>query len=89
MNFGRSVDRPSLPQWRHGSLSEIAAACALNATISTTTQRRPFVFAGGGQNAIGRHGTVTDDWPEDVPVAEAEIDVFEAWFGDLLDELFG
>ena len=32
--------------------------------------------------------TVTDNWPEDVPVTEAEVDVFEAWFGDLLDELF-
>jgi hypothetical protein len=32
---------------------------------------------------------VTDDWPKDVPVTEAEIDVFEAWFGDLFDELFG
>ena len=31
--------------------------------------------------------TVTDDWPEDVPVTEAEIKVFEAWFGDLFDEL--
>jgi hypothetical protein len=30
---------------------------------------------------------VTDDWPEDVPVSEAEVDVFEAWFGDLFDEL--
>jgi hypothetical protein len=33
--------------------------------------------------------TVTDDWPEDVPVTEAEIAVFEAWFGALFDELFG
>ena len=32
--------------------------------------------------------TVTDDWPKDVPVTEAEIEVFEAWFGDLFDELF-
>ncbi len=32
--------------------------------------------------------TVRDDWPEDVPVTEAEIEVFEAWFGDLFDELF-
>jgi hypothetical protein len=32
--------------------------------------------------------TVTDDWPEEVPVTEAEIEVFEAWFGDLFDELF-
>lgn len=32
---------------------------------------------------------VTDDWPKDVPVTESEVDVFEAWFGDLFDELFG
>jgi hypothetical protein len=32
--------------------------------------------------------TVTDDWPEEVPITEAEIEVFEAWFGDLFDELF-
>ncbi|MBK8456908.1 MAG: hypothetical protein IPL47_07170 [Phyllobacteriaceae bacterium] len=32
---------------------------------------------------------VTDDWPERVPVTDAEIDVFEAWFGDLFQELFG
>lgn len=33
--------------------------------------------------------TVTDDWPGRVPVAEAEVDVFEAWFGDIFDDLFG
>jgi hypothetical protein len=33
--------------------------------------------------------TVSDDWPADVPLTEAEIDVFERWFGDLFDELFG
>lgn len=32
---------------------------------------------------------VIDDWPERVPVTEAEVDVFEAWFGDLFDEMFG
>ena len=32
---------------------------------------------------------VVDDWPDRVPVTEREVDVFEAWFGDLLDELFG
>jgi hypothetical protein len=32
---------------------------------------------------------MTDDWPKDVPVTETEIDVFEAWFGDLFDELLG
>jgi hypothetical protein len=32
--------------------------------------------------------TVTDDWPDEVPITEAEIEVFEACFGDLFDELF-
>ncbi len=32
---------------------------------------------------------VIDDWPQFVPVTQAEIDVFEAWFGDLFDEFFG
>ena len=32
---------------------------------------------------------VTGDWPEHVPISNAELDVFEAWFGDLFDELFG
>ena len=31
---------------------------------------------------------VTDDWPDEVPITEVEIEVFEAWFGDLFDELF-
>lgn len=33
--------------------------------------------------------TVTDDWPDPVLVTEAEIEVFERWFGDLFDKLFG
>jgi hypothetical protein len=33
--------------------------------------------------------TVTDDWPNRVPITDAELDLFEAWFGDLFDELFG
>lgn len=32
---------------------------------------------------------VIDDWPEDVPITEAEIQVFERWFADLFDDLFG
>lgn len=31
---------------------------------------------------------VIDDWPARVPVTDAEIDIFGAWFGDLFDELF-
>lgn len=33
--------------------------------------------------------TVTDDWPNPVPVTEAEIAVFERWLGDLFDKVFG
>jgi hypothetical protein len=33
--------------------------------------------------------TVTDDWPERVPITEVEVEVFERWFGNLFDELFG
>ena len=33
--------------------------------------------------------TITDDWPDQVPVTEAEVKVFERWFADLFDELFG
>jgi hypothetical protein len=57
-------------------------------TISMTMWPRPLVLADHWRSAIGRQ-TVTDDWPEDVPVTEAEIAVFEAWFGKLFDELFG
>ncbi|WP_430448938.1 hypothetical protein [Rhodophyticola sp.] len=32
---------------------------------------------------------VVDDWPDDVPVTPEEVDVFERWFGDLLEEMFG
>ncbi|WP_428481218.1 hypothetical protein [Pyruvatibacter mobilis] len=33
--------------------------------------------------------TITDDWPEVVPITEAEVRIVEAYFGDVLDELFG
>ena len=32
---------------------------------------------------------VIDDWPEEVPITEAEIQVFERWFADVFDEMFG
>ena len=32
---------------------------------------------------------ITDDWPEVVPITEAEVRIIEAYFGDVLDELFG
>ncbi|OYX73989.1 MAG: hypothetical protein B7Y81_00860 [Caulobacter sp. 32-67-35] len=32
---------------------------------------------------------VSDDWPDHVPVTEAELDLFEVHFGQILDELLG
>jgi hypothetical protein len=32
---------------------------------------------------------VLDDWPEQVPVNRREVEVFAAYFGDILDDLFG
>lgn len=32
---------------------------------------------------------VTDDWPGMAPITNEEVRVIEAFFGDLLDELFG
>lgn len=32
---------------------------------------------------------VVDDWPEKVPITEAEIEVFEHYFADVFDRLFG
>lgn len=36
-----------------------------------------------------RRWRVIDDWPKVVPVTQAEVAVYESWFGDILDELFG
>ncbi|GHC10021.1 hypothetical protein GCM10007291_03020 [Gemmobacter nanjingensis] len=32
---------------------------------------------------------VIDDWPDEVPITEAEIQVFERSFADVFDEMFG
>ena len=50
---------------------------------------KPWLFRGRSPKHDLTAWTVTDDWPEHVPVTAAEVDVFEAWFGDILDELFG
>ena len=43
----------------------------------------------GGAGDDLRNWIVTDDWPKHIPVSEAEVDLFERWFGDFFDELFG
>lgn len=53
-----------------------------------TSPEAPVVEGRGTEPSLD-HWTVSDDWPECVPVTEAEIDLFEAWFGDIIDEMFG
>ena len=57
-------------------------------TISTSS-RSPGRASGARPSTTVEAWTVTDDWPNPVPISDAELDVFEAWFGDLFDELFG
>jgi len=49
--------------------------------------RRPARRSKRSRKADPIDWTVTDDWPPEVPVTEAEVDVFEAWFGELFDAL--
>lgn len=49
----------------------------------------PWPFTGRPPKQDLSTWTVTDDWPRPVPVTQVEIEVFEQWFGDLFDELFG
>ena len=52
-----------------------------------------YVPAAGSQKrhrrSAERRICITDDWPEIVPITEAEVRIVEAYFGDVLDELFG
>jgi hypothetical protein len=50
---------------------------------------RPWPFPGRPPKHDIKAWAVTDDWPQRVPVTDAEVDVFEAWFGDLFDDMFG
>jgi len=49
----------------------------------------PWPFAGRPPRHDVESWRVSDDWPERVPITDAEVAVFEAWFGDVFDELFG
>lgn len=81
-----------MPQERYGSPSKISTKT--NAVTGIVARRPLRLFAANnstkGPPAKKKRSewTVTDDWPAEVPITEAEIEVFEAWFGDLFDELF-
>ena len=49
----------------------------------------PWPFRGRPPKHDLERWRVIDDWPTQIPLTDAEIAVFEAWFGDVFDELFG
>jgi hypothetical protein len=51
--------------------------------------RLPAPRAGRAPLRLAGAITVTDDWPEIVPVTDAELRVMESHFAEELDELFG
>lgn len=70
---------------RHGRVR----AGALPSDLYAYAEAKPLPRIGRPPKHDLETWTVIDDWPEGVPVTDAEVDVFEAWFGDLFDELFG
>ena len=91
------IDRPFHPGVVCAILAQCPGADPLCATAPRSANCRPDLYVVPGPwPRLGRpvkHDVeswrVVDDWPARVPVTDAEIDVFEAWFGDLFDELFG
>jgi len=49
----------------------------------------PWPFSGRPPKHDPSKWTIAGDWPDPVPVTQAEIEVFERWFGDLFDEFPG
>lgn len=72
---------PSSPQ-------SLSRSCPASERLERTLGY-PWPFAGRPRKDDLSTWTVTDDWPDRVPVTQAEVDVFEAWFGDVFDDLFG
>ncbi len=68
-----------LPNDLYGYIDDVADTPPLPAKPASARADEPSL----------QNWTVSDDWPDRVPVTEAEIDLFEAWFGDIIDELFG
>ncbi len=48
----------------------------------------PWPFQGRPPKHDLERWRVSDDWPAQVPITVAEVAVFEAWFGNVFDEIF-
>jgi hypothetical protein len=54
--------------------------------VGSRRRRRSKRLASGGPREEWTP-VITDDWPERIHVSDAELDLFEAQFGDLVDDL--
>lgn len=84
VDIGPSSERGPGRSWRHGenaTTSPSGSSAELEALLGY-----PWPFVGRPPKRDPATWIVTDDWPEAVPITEAEIDVFERWFGDLFDD---
>jgi len=63
-----------------------AKSGALPSDLYACAKAKPLPRIGRPPKLDPKTWTVTDDWPDPLPVTEAEIDLFEAWFGDVFDE---
>jgi hypothetical protein len=61
----------------------------LPADLYAYADTKPWPRSGRPAKHDIRDWTISDNWPEYVPVTDREIGVFEAWFGDVFDKLFG
>jgi hypothetical protein len=57
--------------------------------ISTTMRARLFRTPRRNRREEVWQPLITDDLPDRIPITEVELDILEAHFADLLDELFG
>jgi hypothetical protein len=95
MESGKATEPSSPVRNQADDDEEGTASCCRRVTPPTASEQLeallgyPWPFLGRPPKHDLSTWTVTDDWPDPVPVTEAEVEVFEQWFGDLFDELFG
>jgi len=84
--FVRSRDPVGL-SWHRSSLRDRTTVGELPADLYVVSD--PWPRVGRPFKHDVESWRIIDDWPMHVPITDAEIGIFEAWFGDLFDELFG
>lgn len=83
---------PRLAPERRRSPSQDRALYAVGTVSSPQGAISPRASLRGGQAPPQKRNTpitVTDDWPDAVPVTDHEARIIEAFFADVLDDLFG